>query len=132
MNNRDYLIHLSEMSNYYRTKLTEHLQMLGEEIVAMLRQVFGYVVERWQVGDYEEEYCITVYIKPFNEMSNDLWERGYYPLSQLLFEELRELHKEFPPVMIYGDDMIAPDRLETVRSEIRQWLSSEHLIGTCQ
>jgi len=121
------------MSNYYHAKVIEHLEMLGEQIVAMLRKASGDdVVESWQVGDYEEEYCITVHIDPFREKSYELRERGYYPLSKLLFEELRELHKEFPPVIIYGEDMIAPDRLETVRNEIRQWLSSEHLIGACQ
>ena len=71
MNNRDYIIHLAEMSNYYHAKAIEHLQMLGEEIVAILRKAFGDdVVESWQVGDYEEEYCITVHIDPFKEMSN--------------------------------------------------------------
>ena len=119
------LKHLAEDFQYYLSMTQRHLELIAVEIVEMLESIFGTgFVEHWQIGDYEEENCISIRIKPLHERGKyiELVEAGYEPLSQMLYSLIKGLHPDFPTIYIYGEDLMPPERAETVKQKMNEWL----------
>ena len=125
VNHSDKLKHMVDDYNYYRQMTVRYLELIAQEIVNLLNSLFGEgFVEHWQVGDYEEENCISIRIKPLHKMEDysGLWDLGYEPLGQIMYEELKSISEDFPIVYINGEDMLSPEQVEEIKPRIKEWL----------
>ena len=128
MHKQDMLQQLVDDFIYYRQMTIRYLEIIGRQVVSLLEYLFddGFV-QSYQVGDYDEENCISIRTRSPHGPEDYLVLRAkhYEPLSQILSEELRNALGDIPSIYITDDVMLSPEQADAVRTKIRQWLRTE-------